>query len=104
MKKTIKIVLLVLLSLLLLYSIFVLEESIRLKHGSLPLIITGGVCSAKDIVKPDLNGYNIDCKGLGYSIKREYRLGGMIKDDNEYRVIREEFWLFDKYLLWASVS
>lgn len=105
MKKILKIIFIVIMSLLLIYGVFILEESHRLKkEGTTPLIITGGVCN-NDNIEKDAHGYIIDCKGLGYRIKREYLLGGMAGNDyTEYRLIKEEFWLFDKYLLWGFVS
>ena len=104
MKRLITIVGIVLIALIIFYSLFIIEESIRLKEdGEYPLIILdGGYCNKKGKIKKTTYGYETDCKGLGYNIIREYT--SKEKDSDIYYIIREEFWLFDKFLLWGWVS
>ena len=104
MKKILKISLIILVSLVLLYAIFIFEESIRLHNGKgSPLIKLGGTCTGDKT--EHIDDYTEDCIGLGYRIKREYILGGMVKENNDkFYLISEEFWLFDKYLLRGWIS
>ena len=94
----------VLSSLVVVYIFFVSEESIRLKRGGEhPLIITGGTCDGD---KTEHTGsYKTDCHSLGFRLEREYVLDEKSSDDNKmYKLVREEFWLFEKYLVWGWVS
>ena len=104
MKKVIKIVLLVILGIILLYAIFIAEESFRLsKDGEYPLIILNDkYCNKTGGLKETGTGYIVDCEGLGYRIKREY--ANMEHGSDVYFIISEEFWLFDKFLLWGWIS
>ena len=107
MKKIIKILLIIFIAVLFLYAIFIAEESIRLKNGGInPIIIVGkdSHCDS-DKIKHLEESYETSCKGIGYRIKREYILDEKSSEDNRiYIKIKEEFWLFDKYLLWGWVS
>ena len=104
MKKALRIFGIIILSILGIYILFVTEEAIRLKSdGQYPLVILdGGYCEKTDKIQYTENGYKTNCKGLGYSIKREY----IPKEESSdiYYLIKEEFWLFDKYLLWGWIS
>jgi len=108
MKKVIKIISIIIISILLIYILFVTKESIRLKHGGRqPLIILDGTCDGDKTAHTESKYIN-NCKGIGYRIQREYILGGIAgyasEDKKEYRLVREEFWLFDKFLIWGWIS
>ncbi len=104
MKKIFAILGIVISSLLVIYILFVAEESIRLKRGGQrPLIVISGTCDGDKI--EHTGNYETDCQSLGFSIKREYVLDEKSSDDNKmYKLISEEFWLFDKYLVWGWIS
>lgn len=107
MKKALKIFGIIIISILGIYILFIIEESIRLKRdGQYPLVILdGGYCEKTDKILYTEKGYKSNCIGLGYSIEREYLLGGQVDDsDIGYALIKEEFWLLDKYLLWGWVA
>ncbi len=94
MKKVLKIIGIVLISIIFIYIIFIAEESIRLKKdGGDPLI---------KVDKCSYTGNKYKCKGLGYSITREYT--SKQESSDVYYLIGEEFWLFDKILLWGWIS
>ena len=99
MKKVLKILLLIIVSVSFLYAVFIFEESIRLQNGKgSPLIKLGGTCTSDKI--EHISNYKEDCIGLGYRIKREYILGEQSSEDNKiFYLIHEEFWLFDKFLI-----
>ena len=103
MKKTLKIIGIILLSLIIIYALFITEESIRLKKdGEKPLIILGGTC---DKLETTEKSYKTDCKGLGYSIKKEYLLGGQVGDESIGHVpISGEFLLFGKFIIWGWIA
>ena len=107
MKKIIKKLLIIFITVLFLYAIYIVEENIRLKNGGRnPLIIVGkdSHCDG-DKMEHLEKKYKTDCKGIGYRIKREYILDEKSSEDNRiYIKIKEEFWLFDKYLLWGWIS
>ena len=106
MKRTLKIIGIIIVSIILIYVLFITEESIRLKNkgGREPLIILGGYCWGDKLERTE-RSYKTDCKGLGYSLKREYVLSDKSSEDLKmYYLIHEEFWLFDKFLLWGWVS
>lgn len=106
MKKVLRKFGIIIISILGIYILFIVEESIRLKRdGQYPLVILdGGYCEKTDKIQYTENGYKSNCKGLGYSIEREYLLGGQAHDSDTYFLIKEEFWLFDKYLLWGWIA
>lgn len=104
MKKMIKIISITVLIILFIFTIFILEESIRLSRisGAKPLIITK--------IDTNIKANNSKLKeevyhSIGYTIKYEY-----LKDENStednimYLIIGEEFRLFDKILIWAWIS
>jgi hypothetical protein len=103
MRKTLKIIGITLLSLIIIYALFITEESIRLKkEGEKPLIILGGTCEKLETTE---KSYKTNCKGLGYSLKKEYLLGGQIGDESIGHVpVSEEFLLFDHILIWGWIA
>lgn len=95
-KKVVKIIGIVMLSFILAYTLFIVEESIRLSNNSLaePLIVfeesySGSVGDAT-------------YKSLGFTLITEY---AYFEDSND-RVypISQEFWLFDRFLIWAWIN
>ena len=58
----------------LIYAIFITEECFRLKNdGEYPLItLDSKYCNKNGGFEYTETGYKIDCKGLGYNVKREY--------------------------------
>ena len=108
MKKVIKIIATIIISIICIYTLFITEESFRLKHGGKhPIIILDGTCDGDKTIHTESKYIN-NCKGIGYRIKREYILGGIAgyasEDKKEYKLVSEEFWLFDKFLIWGWIS
>ena len=92
MKKIIKIVGIVLLSIIGMYTLFVVEESIRIANDveAKPVIV---------FLKSDNNkstGNEIVYSSLGFKLVNKYRL--------ESSMVGQEFWLFDTFLLWGWIS
>ena len=92
----------VIITLLILFTIYIVVESVRLRNGeSEPLIVMGGTCDGdKTKYKED---YETDCEGIGFSIRRKYVLDTTTKEKT-FHLIQEEFWLFDKFMLWGWIS
>jgi len=96
-------------SIILLYSVFILEESIRLSHneGSKPLIVLDKVfCSKEDYGCYDMNGeYEEKYISLGFVFKQGYYLDeGSTSDNYNYHLYKEEFYLFNKIFLWGWIN
>lgn len=92
MKKIIKIVGIVLLSIMGVYTIFVVEESIRLSKDSSnkPLIILKETNIDKSV--DDTVCYD----SIGFKLVNKYGL--------ESSMVGQEFWLFDTFMLWGWIS
>lgn len=81
---------------ILMYALFVTEESIRLSKNSLaePLIVLEKSHSG--------NLDDVTYKSLGFTLKTEF---AKVNDSNdEIYPISQEFWLFDKFLIWGWIS
>ena len=95
MKKTIKIITLVILSILFIYALFITEESIRLLNNKLaePLIV----------FKETYTGSNGDItyQSLGFKLKNIYACP--TSKDLCY-ITGQTFYLFDIFILWAWIS
>ncbi|HHT38024.1 MAG TPA: hypothetical protein GXZ95_01250 [Mollicutes bacterium] len=93
MKKTIKGVLIVIISFALIYSIFVGIDAIRLKNKTefTPPFFSN--CTAW--VEEDVAEIKT-CNGLGYTVKYSYNNNGNLNGS--------EFRLFNKILIWAWIS
>lgn len=95
MKKTVKIITLVILSILFIYALFIAEESIRLLNNKLaePLIV----------FKETYNGANGDVtqQSLGFKLKNIYACP--TSKDLCY-ITGQTFYLFDVFILWAWIS
>ena len=95
MKKTLKIIIPIFLLPLILYALFITEESIRISNSKLskPLIVFNETYSGP-------NG-DVTYQSLGFKLKNTY--GCPTSKDLCY-VIGQTFYLFDNYILWAWVS
>lgn len=80
----------------LIYTLFIIEESVRLSNNSLaePLIILDESYSG------DIG--DVTYRSLGFTLKTDY---AKFNDSND-RVypISQEFWLFDIFLIWGWIS
>ena len=91
----------VLASIIIVFGLFILEESIRLEKTiySRPLIVfkTDTNLDANDLEHREELYYS-----LGFKLTRKYLKDEKSSDDNEmYRVISSEFLLFNKFRLWS---
>ena len=103
MKKGFKIILIILAAIVIVFSIFILEESIRLKNNdnALPLIVT------------DKTKYCVSCIEIGEEIEMEYYSIGYKVKIKYYKsekshndlvfigVSGKEFYLFNEFMLWS---
>lgn len=93
--------------LVILYGFFLAEESIRIKYSRqdpIYIIKSSGECDSEEVEHTE-KSYQTSCKGLGYRIDREYLLGGEVDDESKgYVLVKEEFWIFDKFMLWGWIS
>ena len=91
-----------------LYAIFIIAESYRLKESNEePLIILDkDKCNETDKVCYDDNGkYEEKIYSLGFTLKNVYYLDEKSTDDNLiYHQVEQEFYLFDKILIWGWIS
>jgi hypothetical protein len=96
-KKVLKIIGIVLLSIIGIYTLFVVEESIRLSNNvdAKPLIV---------VMKSDVNK-NIEndvvYNSIGFKLINTY---GTSLEDNKDVLLGQEFWLFDTFMLWGWIS
>ena len=80
----------------LIYTLFIIEESVRLLNNSLaePLIILDESYSG------DIG--DVIYKSLGFTLKTDY---AKFNDSNDIVYpISQEFWLFDTFLIWGWIS
>ena len=83
-------------SIILMYALFIVEESIRLSKNSLaePLIVFEKSHSG--------NLGDVTYRSLGFTLKTEYAKVNSSNDD--IYPVSQEFWLFNKFLIWGWVS
>lgn len=95
MKREIKIIILILLLPIILYALFITEESIRLLNNKLskPLIVFNETYSGD-------NG-DIIYQSLGFKLKNIY---GCPNSKDLCYVIGQTFYLTDNYILWSWIS
>ena len=95
MKQIIKIIIPIFLLPVILYAVFITEESIRLLNNKLrePLIVFNETYSGA-------NG-DVTYQSLGFKLKNIY---GCPKSKDLCYVIGQTFYLFDDFILWAWVS
>ncbi len=91
MKRTFKILGITIISIIAIYTIFIIEESIRTSNNmnSKPVII----------LNTEINNDNITYNSLGFKLNNKY---GVVEDKKI--LIGQEFWLFDSFLIWAWIS
>lgn len=106
MEKNLKIFCVILAIIIGIFSVFIIEESVRLSNvkGAKPLIILGQTkCSPSCAEIGDeiaLNYY-----GVGYKLTIKYYHSPESSQDNDvYKITGEEFRLFNNILLWAWVE
>ena len=104
MKKIIKIISIIILILCLVFTIFIVEESIRLErdHSKRPLI----VLAIDTDISANSNKYSETYKSIGFSVKNDYYT--IPRDETSdvvtYYALGGEFKIFNKYLIWQWVS
>ena len=91
MKRILKILGITIISIIAIYTIFIIEESIRTSNNmnSKPVII----------LNTEINNDNITYNSLGFKLNNKY---GVVEDKKT--LIGQEFWLFDSFLIWAWIS
>lgn len=91
MKRTFKILGITIISIIAIYTIFIIEESIRTSNNmnSKPLII----------LNKETKKENITYNSLGFKLTNKY---GVVEDKKI--LIGQEFWLFDSFIIWAWIS
>lgn len=91
MKRTLKILGITIISIIVVYTIFIIEESIRTSNNmnSKPVII----------LNKETKKENITYNSLGFKLTNKY---GVVEDKKI--LIGQEFWLFDSFLIWAWIS
>ena len=100
MKKVLKLVGIVLLSIIGIYTIFVVEESIRLSNDNdaMPLIV---------IFKTDLDksvNNSVTYDSIGFKLINKYGSPQVEDETMESTIVGQEFWLFDTFMLWGWIS
>ena len=95
MKKTIKIIIPIFLLPVILYALFIAEESIRLSHNKLS--------KALSVFNETYSGPNGDItyQSLGFKLKNTY---GCPNSKDLCYVIGQTFYLTDNFILWAWIS
>lgn len=97
MKKMVKFFGIVLLSIIGIYTLFVVEESIRIANdvNAKPLIV---------IMKSDVNK-NVESdvvyQSIGFKLINTYVFSS---EGNEKLLLGQEFWVFDTFMLWGWIS
>ena len=96
MKKTIKIARSIVVILILIYTLFIVEESIRLSNNSLavPLIVFEESYSDDD--------NNVIYESIGFTLTTKF--ANFSGSTDMVYPIAQEFWLFDKFLIWGWIS
>ena len=91
MKKNLKIVSIIIVAIVLTYTLFIVEEVVRLsKSLQEPLIVLEGTNTYDSVIY----------KSFGYTLNRKYNC----ISDGLCIVNEVEFWLFDKFLIWGWIS
>ena len=101
-----KIILIITLSLLAVFTIFITEESIRLKNkiDDKPLIVTDRTKICLTCLEPG-EEVEFEWLSLGYKVKAKYYMKKESSDDLKLiQVTSKEFLLFNKIRLWAWIS
>lgn len=91
-----------LISVICIFSIFIVEECIRLKvdDGSKPLI----VLNADEKYSNDSKQLDVTYYSLGFKAEMKYYLDDNSSEDNHmYGLVGKEFYLFNVIMLWAWI-
>ena len=101
MKRVLKIAILI----IIIFSIFILEESIRINYTNSykPLIIIDKIMCSKDsfVCYGDDRKYEEEYLSLGFTLKLEYYLDPKSSEDNHmYYLVDKEFLLFNKFKIY----
>lgn len=105
-----KIILIIFGAIILSYIAFICEESIRLKNDSesTPVIVLDQTfCDKDSFACYEANGGEFikEYNSLGFSFYKRYALDeGSTEKSFNYHLIGEEFYLFNKFLIWAWIS
>ena len=96
MKKCLKITIIVMLSVVVTYALFITEEVVRLSHNSLaePLIVFEEEYTGDD--------GDVTYKSLGFTLTTEF--AKFSENEGIVYPISQELWLFDKFLIWGWIS
>ena len=106
MKKFFKVIIFLVVMTFCVFMIFITEECIRLNyiHDSKPLIVTDQTKYSVSALEPG-EEMDIDYFSLGFKLRKTYCLDRDSTEDNKMvRIAGEEFYLFNKYLIWAWIS
>lgn len=102
MKKVFKIIGIVIISILVIYTFFIFEESFRLSKSidAKPLIVLSENKKENELEK--IIAYN----SVGFKLINQIGYSELIgpTSSNEEFVIGQEFWVFDSFMLWAWIS
>lgn len=105
MNKTLKILLIIIFSIILIFAIYICEESIRLRK----------VQTAKPLIITDQTKYCVECINVGEEIEMEYYSIGYKVKIRYYKsekshgdlvfigILGKEFYLFNRYLIWGWI-
>jgi hypothetical protein len=95
MKRIFKIIGIIILSIIGIYTMFIIEESIRLSNDleAKPVMVI-----SKSDVYNDVIYYS-----LGFKLVNKYG-NPQVDDEVESILVGQEFWLFDTFMLWGWIS
>lgn len=96
MKRILKNICITLFLIVIIYALFIFEESIRLSHNKLaePLIVFKEIYSG--------NVGNVEYISLGFTLTTKYT--NYFGSNDIVYPISQEFWLFDKFLIWSWIG
>ena len=98
-------IIIICISIVCIYALFITEESIRFKKDSyaLPLIVLNKIDKCIDCVSLG-EEVEVEYKSIGFKTKLKYTLSPQSHDDLRFvSVIGKEFYLFNKILLWGWI-
>ena len=96
MKKSLKIIMIVMWFVIVTYVLFITEEVVRLSHNSLaePLIVFEEEYTGDD--------GDVTYKSLGFTLTTEF--AKFSENNDMVYPVSQELWLFDKFLIWGWIS
>ena len=101
MKRSFKIIGIVVLSIIGIYTLFIVEESIRLSRNvdARPLIIN----NIESVCDGCVNS-SVVFHSLGFKLVNNIWSSQVEDEDIESTIVGQEFWLFDTFLLWGWIN